>query len=64
MVGWQPACCLRRVLDQHFDIETIEDGWCRDPGIDQDRPQTETAIGERGQFGVVGSANGSEALAD
>jgi hypothetical protein len=45
-------------------VEPIEDGWRRDPGIDQDRPQTGTAVGERGHFGVVGSANGSEALAD
>ena len=39
-------------------------GWRRDPGIDQDRSQTGTAVGERGHFSVVGSANGSKALSD
>ena len=39
-------------------------GWRRDSGIDKDRPQTGTAVGERGHFGVVGSANGANALSD
>jgi hypothetical protein len=64
IVGRQTACCLRRVLDAHRDVEPIEDWWRRDPGIDQDRPQTGTAVGERGHFSIVGSANGSKVLAD
>ena len=39
-------------------------GWRRDPGIDQDRSQTGTAVGERGDFSVAGSADGSKALSD
>jgi hypothetical protein len=64
IVGRQPACGLRRVLDPHCDVEPIEEGWRRDSGIDKDRPQTGTAVGERGHFGVVGSANGANALSD
>src|ERR1700689_4532542 len=61
IVGRQTACCLRRVLDPHCDVEPVKNGWRRDPGIDQDISQTGTAVGERGDFGVVGSADGSKA---
>jgi hypothetical protein len=46
------------VLDPHSDVEPIEQGWRRDTGIDEDRPQPGTAVRERGHFGVIGSANG------
>ena len=62
IIGRQPACCLRRVLDPHCDVEPIEEGWRRDTGINKDGPKTGTAVGERGHFGVVGSANGAKAL--
>ena len=62
IVGRQPACCLRRVLDSHCDVKPIEEGWRRDTGIDKDRPKTGTAVGERGHFGVVGPANGAKGL--
>src|ERR1700733_9882041 len=45
IVGRQTACCLRRVLDPHCDVEPVKNGWCRDPGIDQDRSQIGTAVG-------------------
>ena len=64
VVGQQTACRLRRVLDAHRDVEPIKNGWRRDPGIDQDRPQTGTAISEGGHQGGVGSANHSEVSAD
>jgi hypothetical protein len=35
-----------------------------DAGIDQDRAQTGTAVGERGQFGLVGVADLCEAALD
>ena len=57
-------CCLRRVLDPHCDVEPVKNGWHREPGIDQGRSQTGTAVGERGDFSVVGSADGSKALSD
>jgi hypothetical protein len=64
IVGRQSACCLRRVLDPHCDVEPVKNGWRHDPGIDQDRSQTGTAVGERGDFSVVGSADGLKALSN
>src|SRR5271169_4368939 len=64
IVGRQTACYLRRVLDPHCDVEPVKNGWRRDPGIDQDRSQTGTAVGERGHFSVVGAADGSKTLSD
>ena len=56
---------LRQVSQASSGVqEPIEEGWCRDTGIDKNRPQTGTAVGERGHFGVVGSANGAKALSD
>jgi len=52
------------VLESHGDVEPIEDGWRRDPGIDQCGPQTRTAISERGHHGGVGSANHSKVQTD
>jgi hypothetical protein len=64
VVGGQTACRLRRALESHRDVEPIEDGWRRDPGIDQCGPQTRTAISERGHHGGVGSANHSKVQTD
>jgi hypothetical protein len=44
VVGRQTACRLRRVLESHRDVEPIENGWRRDPSIDQDGPQTGTTM--------------------
>src|SRR5271166_6818507 len=64
IVDRQTTCYLCRVLNPHRDVEPIENGWRRDPGIDQDRSQTGTAVGERGHLSVVGSADGSRSLSD
>src|SRR5271166_89901 len=64
VVGRQTACRLRRVLESHRDMEPIEDGWRRDAGTDQDRPQTWTAISEGGHHCGVGSANSSKVSMD
>jgi hypothetical protein len=64
ILGGQSACCLCRVLHPHRDVEPIQDGWRRDPSIDQDRSQTGTAVGKRGYFSVVGSANSSKISTD
>jgi hypothetical protein len=37
----------------HGDVEPVETRRARGAGIDQDRPQTETTVGEGSQFGSV-----------
>ena len=53
----QAAGRLRRVLKAHCEVEPIEDGWCRDPGVDQDGPKTGAAVRESGHYGCGGSAS-------
>jgi hypothetical protein len=48
----------------HRDVEPVEERQLGDAGIDQDRAQTGTAVGERGQLGLVGVADLCEAALD
>jgi len=52
------------MLQPHGDVEPVEARRLGDAGIDQDRAQPGTAIGERRQLGVGGLANLLEATLD
>jgi hypothetical protein len=64
IVCHQAACCLRRVLEAHREAERVQNGWCQDPGIDQDGAQTGTAIRESGHHGCVGCVFRRKAASD
>src|SRR4051794_41697425 len=52
------------MLQSHGDVEPVEVRRCFDAGIDQDRAQPGTAVGERRQLGVGGLANIGKATPD
>ena len=52
------------MLQSHGDVEPVETRRLADAGLDQDRAQPGTAIGEGSQFGLVGVADFLEAAPD
>src|SRR5713101_2423008 len=56
-VGGQPARCPLRMLQPHGNVEPVRDRRRVDAGLGQNRTQTGTAVGERRQCGVAGSAD-------
>jgi hypothetical protein len=52
------------MVQPHGDVEPVERRRRFDAGINQDRAQPGTAVGEGGQFGLVGVADGGEAAPD
>jgi hypothetical protein len=63
-VGRQVTGCFFGVLQPHGDVEPVERRRRGDAGINQDRAQPGTAIGEGSQFGLVGVADFLEAASD
>ena len=63
-LGRQVARCLFGMLQSHGDVEPVEARRLGDAGINQDRAQPGTAIGERRQLGVGGLANIGKATPD
>ncbi|MGF7213451.1 hypothetical protein GGE65_008094 [Skermanella aerolata] len=52
------------MLQPHGDVEPVEARRCRDAGIDQDRAQPGTAIGEGGDIGISRLADLGKAAPD
>ena len=63
-VGRQVASCLLGMLQPHGDVEPVKVRRRRDAGIDQDRAQSGTAVGECRQLGILGLADLLEAAPD
>ena len=63
-VGRQGAGCLLGMLQPHGDVEPVEARRLGDAGIDQDRAQPGTAVGERRQLGISRLADIGKAAPD
>src|SRR4051812_39201573 len=56
-ISRQSACGLLRVLPAHGNVKPVGDRRLLAPSLDQYRPQTRAAVGERGHLSVCGSAD-------
>ena len=63
-LGRQGAGCLPGMLQPHGDVEPVEIRRLGDAGIDQDRAQPGTAVGERRQLGISRLADIGKAASD
>src|SRR5687767_5437202 len=52
VVDRQGAGCLFGMVQPHGDVKPVEQRRLVDAGIDQDRAQPGTAVGERGDLGI------------